>query len=136
MKLQDMTINVEEKLLFKLLQWAGIGQPSQLLEPSKEDEILSLLSYRTPISSGQPVESQQLYCEALSISSTVMRISVSTTSQLPEDLKAIKHHVGIPLIKFQSPVKLKGYHQSHLLGETSVYVDSLVKHYRKVSHRS
>ena len=135
MKLHDMTIKLEEKLLFKLLQWAGVGcpRPSHLRQPSKQDEILSLLSYRTAISSGQHVNSQQLYCELLHIATTVLRISVFTTSQLPDDLKAIKYHLGIPLIKFQAPVKLKGYQKSHLLGEVNVYMDSLIKYYKRVS---
>lgn len=134
MKMKDMTINMEERLLFKLLQWAGIGCPSQLTQPSKEDEILSLLSYRTAVSSGRHVDSQQLYCENLNLATMVLRISVFTTSQLPNDLKAIKYLLGFPLIKFQSPVKLKGYRRSHILGEVTVYTDSLMKHYKRVSH--
>ena len=134
MKMRGMTVNLEEKLLFKLLQWAGVGSPSHLKHPSnKENKIMSLLSYRTVVSSGQHTDAQQLYFEQLGIASTELRISVSTTSQLPEDLRAIKYQLGFPLIKFQSPVKLKGYQRSHLLGEVNVYVDSLIKHYKRVS---
>ncbi len=132
MKMRDMTVTLEERLLFKLLQWAGVGLPSHKTRPHKEDEITSMLSYRSTISAGPRSDLMQLYCEALSIATTELRISVSTTSQLPEDLKTIKYHLGFPLIKFQSPVKLKGYERSHVLGEVTVYTDSLIKHYKKV----
>ena len=132
MRMRDMTVTLEEKLLFKLLQWAGVGRRSHKPRPHKEDQLMNMLSYRSTISAGPRSDLIQLYCEALSIDTTELRISVSTTSQLPEDLKAIKYHLGFPLIKFQSPVKLKGYQRSHMLGEVTVYMDSLVKHYKKV----
>ncbi len=127
-----MTVNLEEKLLFKLLQWAGVGQSSQLIAADVESEMTNLLSYRTVIPTGSRNESLQLYFEFLNVASTELRISVSTTSQLPDDLRAIKHHLGFPLIKFESPVKLKGYDRSYMLGDVSVYADSLMKHYKKV----
>ena len=131
-KLQDMTVTLEEKLLFKLLQWAGVVRPSRSRRKrNQQDEMMNLLSYRTPVSAGQQ-DSMQLYCEHLNLATTELRISVSTTSQLPDDLKAIKYNLGIPLIKFQSPVKLKGYQRLHTLGEAHVYADSLMKHYKRV----
>ena len=134
MRLRDMTVTLEERLLFKLLQWAGVGRHSQRVQPDKDDKIINLLSYRTTISAGpqQGVDALQLYCEDLNIPTTELRISVTTTSQLPDDLKAIKYNLGIPLIKFQSPVKLKGFQRSHMLGDPHAYTDSLGKHYKRV----
>ena len=132
MKLLDMTITVEEKLLFKLLQWAGVGRSSQRRRRKPDNEIVHLLSYKTAVSAGHHQDSVQLYCEQLTIATTELRMSVTTTSQLPDDLRAIKYNIGIPLVKFQSPVKLKGYFKSHVLGEVNVYADSLVKHYKRV----
>jgi len=76
--------------------------------------------------------SLQLYFERLFISDTELRVSMHTTSQLPEDLLRIKRHLGFPLVKFESPIFLDGFLQEHTLGTPGVYVDALMKHYKKV----
>ena len=127
-----MTVILEERLLFKLLQWAGVGQTSYLSKVKEENELVDLLSYRAVLPAGSHEDALQLYFEYLNIASTEIRICVSTTSQLPEDLRAIKYHLGFPLIKFESPVRLKGFQQSHMLGDFSAYLDTLMKHYKRV----
>ena len=135
--IQDMTVILEERLLFKLLQWAGVGlQVSQQRSTNEADEIKDLLSYRAVVPKGSKTDSLQLYFERLNIATTEFRVNVSTTSQLPEDLKRIKYRLGFPLIKFESPVKLTGFKQSHMLGDISAYSDCLMKHYTGVrSHK-
>ncbi len=75
---------------------------------------------------------RQLYFECLQIRETEVRVSMHTTSQLPEDLQRIKRRLGVSLVKFESPIYLGGFHQMHMLGPVSVYSDALVKHYRRV----
>ncbi len=75
---------------------------------------------------------RQLYFERLQIKETELRVSMHTTSQLPEDLQRIKRRVGISLVKFESPVFLGGFRQAHMLGPVAVYTDALVKHYKRV----
>ena len=53
-----------------------------------------------------------------------------TTSQLPDDLLRIKKHLGLTLVKFESPIFLAGFHQAHLLETPAGFVDALVKHYK------
>lgn len=134
LQLRDMTVILEERLLFKLLQWAGIGSPSRLSNTVNREssEITNLLSYRTAVPVGGHSDTLQLYFELLQLATTELRMSVLTTSQLPEDLKAIKYYLGFPLIKFESPVKLKGYYRSHMLGELNAHADNLIKHYKRV----
>lgn len=127
-----MTMIIEERLLFKLLQWAGVGQSSQEPNENKDHEISDLISYRTVVPAGPRTDALQIYFERFSIASTELRVGVYTTSQLPDDLRAIKQQLGFPLVKFESPVKLRGFYQSHMLGDAGIYADSLMKHYKKV----
>ena len=55
-----------------------------------------------------------------------------TTSQLPEDLQAIKKQLNLPLVKFESPIFLSGYFQTHILNSPASFADSLAKHYKRV----
>ena len=55
-----------------------------------------------------------------------------TTSQLPDDLLQIKKQLGLPLVKFESPIFLAGFHQSHLLENPAGFADALIKHYKMV----
>ena len=46
---REMTLLLEERLLFKLLQWAGLdgkGAWSGVSESSEEDEIMNMLTQR------------------------------------------------------------------------------------------
>lgn len=131
-KVQNVTLLLEEKLLFKLLQWAGVGQ-AQEEEEAKEEEIMNMLTlHRVSTPSSSKFGSVQIYFEHFKISDVELRVSMLTTSQLPEDLLKIKRHLGFPLVKFESPIYLDGVHQAHVLGDTGVYVDSLSKHYKGV----
>ena len=56
-----------------------------------------------------------------------------TTSQLPEDLLKIKKRLGLPLVKFESPIFLSGFHHYHILDSPSGFADALGKHYKGVS---
>ena len=131
LKLRDMTLLLEEKLLFKLLQWAGVGQAQDEAE-AKEDETMNMLTYRTVVTdSSSTGESKQLYFEEFQISDIELRVSMLTASQLPADLKRIKRRLGIPLVKFESPILLDGFYQCHTLGSIGNFTSSLGKHYKK-----
>ena len=132
-KVRDVTLLLEEKLLFKLLQWAGVGQAKEE-EEAKEEEIMTMLTqHRLSSTSSSKFKSMQIYFEHIRISDIELRVSMLTTSQLPEDLLKIKKHLGFPLVKFESPIYLDGFHQAHTLGDTGAYTDSLTKHYKGVS---
>ena len=131
LKLCNMTLLLEEKLLFKLLQWAGVGQ-AQAEAEAKEDETMNMLTYRTVTpDSSWTGESKQLYFEEFQISDMELRVSMLTASQLPEDLKQIKRRLGIPLVMFESPILLDGFQQYHTLGGVGNFTSSLAKHYKK-----
>ena len=126
-----MTLLLEEKLLFKLLQWAGVGQAQDKAE-AKEDETMNMLTYRTVTpDSSRTGERKQLYFEEFHISDIELRVSMLTASQLPEDLKRIKRHLGIPLVMFESPILLDGLEQYHTLGSVGTFTSSIAKHYER-----
>ena len=126
-----MTLLLEEKLLFKVLQWAGVGR-AQDEAAAREDETMNMLTYHTIASNGAKTgESKQLYFEEFRLSDIELRVSMLTASQLPEDLKRIKRRLGIPLVMFESPILLDGFYQCHTLGSVGNFTSSLVKHYKK-----
>ncbi len=126
---------LEERLLFKLLQWAGLGQAEEE-EAAKEEQMMTMLTlHRTHPPTGSKFDSMQIYFEHLRISDIELRVSVVTTSQLPPDLLKIKRRLGFPLVKFESPIYLDGFHQAHTLGGVALYVDSLTKHYKGVREK-
>ncbi len=128
-----MTLLLEERLLFKLLQWAGLGQAKEE-EAAKEEEMMTMLTlHRTSPPLSSKFGSMQIYFEHIRISDIELRVSMLTTSQLPLDLLKIKRRLGFPLVKFESPIYLDGFHQAHTLGGVGLYVDSLTKHYKGVS---
>ena len=96
---------------------------------------VSSLPQRVVIPTSSEETSVQLYFEHLSISDTEFRVSMHTTSQLPEDLLRIKRQLGFPLVKFESPIFLDGFQHDHILGTTAVYLDALIKHYKQVCMR-
>ena len=55
-----------------------------------------------------------------------------TTSRLPDELYTIKKHLGFPLVQFESPITLRGFHATHMLGTLVLFVDSIGKHYKRV----
>ena len=73
-----------------------------------------------------------LFNPSLSLS-LCLQVSMYTTSQLPEDLLKIKKRLGLPLVKFESPIFLSGFHHYHILDSPSGFADALGKHYKGVS---
>ena len=90
-------------------------------------------SYRSLSSRPHSELSKQIYVEHLSVSDTELRISVRTASQLPTDLGRIKSRLGFPLVKFEAPIHLEALTVNHMLGTSSMYLDTFVKHYTTVS---
>ena len=131
MKLRGVTLLLEERLLFKILQWAGVGQAPHEAE-AKEEEFMHLLTRQTVSPSSSEASSRQLYMEDIKISDVEFQVSMLTNSQLPDDLKRIKRHLGFPLIQFESPIYLREFHQSHILGNTAALLDAFQKHYKEV----
>ena len=76
--------------------------------------------------------SRQFYTEQLRVSTTELLVSMHTTSQLPQDLQQIKKRLGFPLVQFESPIILQGFHKSHMLGTPHIFMDAIAKHYKKV----
>lgn len=121
-QLRKLTILLEEKLLFKLLQWLGVGSNPDTQATTETDSVIVQLSQRLvpqptllcslhslhslPQSLRSNQVEREFYFEEFTIASTEFRVSMHTTSQLPDDLQQIKYHLGFPLVKFEAPISL------------------------------
>jgi vacuolar protein sorting-associated protein 13D len=128
-KVKHFTVLLEEKLLFKLLQWSGIGTKER---ESSQHLLLPTRSQWVATVPNDAIPSHQLYIEQLHIHTTELLVNMHTSSQLPSDLMAIKKRLGFPLIQFESPIHFEGFHKFHMLGTPVLYMDAITKHYKKV----
>ena len=50
--------------------------------------------------------SRQLQLESINLVTGVVKLSLHTTSNLPPDLRAIKHSLGITTVTFEAPIAI------------------------------
>ncbi|MGH0118333.1 UNVERIFIED_CONTAM: hypothetical protein FKN15_048569 [Acipenser sinensis] len=118
------TVQIEEKLLLKLLSFFGYGQSEPEME--KLDENL----YEKPSEQGGAVK--RYYFENLKISLLQIKLSVFTSSKLSPDLKALKSTLGIPLIRFEDAViNMDPYTRVHPYETQEIIINDILKHFRE-----
>ncbi|XP_041130652.1 vacuolar protein sorting-associated protein 13D-like isoform X3 [Polyodon spathula] len=116
------TIQIEEKLLLKLLSFFGYGQSEPEME--KLDESL----HEKPSEQGGPVK--RYYFENLKISLQQIKLSVFTSSKLSPELKALKSTLGIPLIRFEDAViNMDPYTRVHPYETQEIIINDILKHF-------
>jgi vacuolar protein sorting-associated protein 13D len=128
----DLMVLMEERLLFRLIQWIqeGLASTDENMEDNAGKEAFSMLTRRTTatiVGGGG-----QLHFESIDLMMGVVRLSLHTTSNLPPDLRAIKHSLGVPTVTFEAPVVFDRYSQHHLSGTTQVVLESIATHYKRV----
>ncbi|KAL7978620.1 hypothetical protein Chor_005602, partial [Crotalus horridus] len=118
------TVQIEEKLLLKLLSFFGCNQSESEVE--NYDENL----HEKP--AGQEVARKRYYFENLKISVPQIKLSVFTSSKLPLDLKALKSTLGFPLVRFEDAViDLDPYTRVHPYETKSFIVNDILKHFQE-----
>ncbi|KAK9392132.1 vacuolar protein sorting-associated protein 13D [Crotalus adamanteus] len=118
------TVQIEEKLLLKLLSFFGCNQSEAEVE--NYDENL----HEKP--AGQEVARKRYYFENLKISVPQIKLSVFTSSKLPLDLKALKSTLGFPLVRFEDAViDLDPYTRVHPYETKSFIVNDILKHFQE-----
>ncbi|XP_059165407.1 intermembrane lipid transfer protein VPS13D-like [Physella acuta] len=122
-----MTIHIEEKLLWKLMQFAGVG---------KDDRILNRLDEATDthraLSAVTAIQSTRYYFGAVRLSISRVTLSMLTTSKLTPDLKAIKNAVSTRLIAFeQANIDLRHFEQYHMFETGPFLISEIMNHYRE-----
>ncbi|XP_025027200.1 vacuolar protein sorting-associated protein 13D isoform X1 [Python bivittatus] len=118
------TVQIEEKLLLKLLSFFGYNQSESEVE--NYDENL----HEKPVS--QDVARRRYYFENLKISVPQIKLSVFTSSKLPLDLKALKSTLGFPLVRFEDAViNLDPYTRVHPYETKDFIINDVLKHFQE-----
>lgn len=124
---KNLTVQAEEKLLFKLLQFAGFNQSDAELE--KMDENDTLPQRALLMSSACTC---RYYFNTLKLSLPQVKLSVLTSDSLPAELGYIKKKMGWKLIRFEDAViELDPFIRVHPFETAQFLVDSIVEHYKE-----
>ncbi|XP_012887376.1 PREDICTED: vacuolar protein sorting-associated protein 13D [Dipodomys ordii] len=121
---QRFTVQIEEKLLLKLLSFFGYDQAESEVEKYDEN-----LHEKTVEQSGTPT---RYYFENLKISIPQIKLSVFTSNKLPLDLKALKSTLGFPLIRFEDAViNLDPFTRVHPYETKEFIINDILKHFQE-----
>ncbi|XP_043387413.1 vacuolar protein sorting-associated protein 13D isoform X3 [Chelonia mydas] len=119
------TIQIEEKLLLKLLSFFGYDH-SESAEVEKYDENL----HEKTVDQGGA--QKRYYFENLKISVPQIKLSVFTSNKLPLDLKALKSTLGFPLIRFEDAViNLDPFTRVHPYETKEFIINDILKHFQE-----
>ncbi|XP_069467009.1 intermembrane lipid transfer protein VPS13D [Ambystoma mexicanum] len=121
---QKITVQIEEKLLLKLLSFFGYNKSEPVVEMFDEN-----LHEKTNEQGGTR---KRYYFENLKISIPQIKLSVFTSSKLPLDLKALKSTLGFPLIKFEDAViDLDPFTRVHPYETKEFIINDVLKHFQE-----
>nr|XP_021397725.1 vacuolar protein sorting-associated protein 13D isoform X2 [Lonchura striata domestica] len=121
---RKFTVQIEEKLLLKLLSFFGYGQSESEVE--KYDENLHEKVVE------QCGAQKRYYFENLKISVPQIKLSVFTSNKLPLDLKALKSTLGFPLIRFEDAViNLDPFTRVHPYETQEFIINDILKHFQE-----
>nr|XP_006005250.1 PREDICTED: vacuolar protein sorting-associated protein 13D [Latimeria chalumnae] len=122
---RPVTVQIEEKLLLKLLSFFGYGQSESEVEKLDENHLDEKLSE-------QRGPQKRFYFENLKISLPQIKLSVYTSNKLPPDLKALKSTLGFPLICFEDAViDLDPYTRVHPYETQEFIMNDILKHFQE-----
>ncbi|KAM9299302.1 intermembrane lipid transfer protein VPS13D [Gastrophryne carolinensis] len=121
---QKFTVQIEEKLLLKLLSYFGFGKSETEVE--KWDQSIH---EKTGEEATTPI---RYYFENLKISVPQIKLSVFTSNKLPSDLKVLKSTLGFPLIKFEDAViDLDPFTRVHPYETREFIINDVLKHFQE-----
>ena len=121
-QLRNYVMNIDERIMLKLLLFFGLGQMTTAYQPSN-DVIRTYQLDNLP-------DTKYFYFRDIFIDSTRVNTSVCTVSNLPPQLQAIKTQLGIKLAKFQSTISLTDYQRKHTFDHLQEHIASICYHYK------
>ncbi|XP_053397930.1 intermembrane lipid transfer protein VPS13D-like [Mercenaria mercenaria] len=126
--MKKLTVQLEEELLWKLVQFAGIGQSDTSLEKLEE----GIDDLQKTLSSVASVKTKRYYFGTLRVNQTCITLSMLKASGgLPPDLASLKKTMGIPLINFEdADVDIARFNESHTFESKEFFMNELKKHYK------
>ncbi|XP_064629557.1 intermembrane lipid transfer protein VPS13D-like isoform X2 [Lineus longissimus] len=122
------TLQLEEELLWKLLQFAGYNQIDTEFQKLDESDYDS----QKALSAASSVQSKRYYFGNLRINTSRISLSVITANKLSPDLLAIKNALSIPLIKFEdAKVEIDPFTREHPFETSALLWDAFLMHYTR-----
>ncbi|KAL3882452.1 hypothetical protein ACJMK2_028790 [Sinanodonta woodiana] len=127
---RKLHVQIEERLLWKLLQFAEYSQAEidmqKIAAGEQESEIAT-----TPASA---VQEKRYYFGNLKINTSWVMLSMLTVSRLSPDLKAIKKSTSIPLVNFEElKVLIDPFVRHNPFEPRSVLLREIKRHYVKMT---
>lgn len=128
--LRKMTLQLEEQLLLKLLQFFGYVQQDDDIAGSNEEQDECLYASQRPPVSSSTGSLKRYYFEHLQLNSTQLKLSVSSSGRLPEDLQSLKSSLGLIIVNLEdATIDLESFARSHPFDTLSSHLDAMSKHY-------
>uniref|UniRef100_A0A2C9LEM5 UBA domain-containing protein n=1 Tax=Biomphalaria glabrata TaxID=6526 RepID=A0A2C9LEM5_BIOGL len=121
-----MTLHIEEQLIYKLLQLAGVGKDDKSLNQLEGNETYRALSAATAI------QSTRYYFGHIKVNFNRVTLSMLTASKLNPDLKAIKNLLGTRLIAFeQANIEMRSFEKFYLFETKNFLVNEIKNHFKE-----
>ncbi|CAJ0586859.1 unnamed protein product, partial [Mesorhabditis spiculigera] len=126
LKLCDMSVHLNEILLWKFVQFAAASDASRRVQPSQLE-----LPPDTELVRPDPLASRRWYFGTLELDMGQILLSVVTVPKngLPKDLRVLKQQFNIMLVSFENAaIRLPPFRQFHYF-ETSLFLLDLLRNF-------
>ena len=122
--IKNVTLNIEEELLYKVGQFAGLaGGEGEVEGDSGWEQQLALMAAATQLT--------RYYFGTLKLQLNQVKLSVQKSSELSKELKEVKRKFGLSLITFEdATVELDPFIRAHPFETLHFLSSTIVKHYR------
>ncbi|XP_072751576.1 intermembrane lipid transfer protein Vps13D isoform X2 [Anoplolepis gracilipes] len=121
-----LCVHLEEKFILKLAAFLGIGK-SELEMPVDENDFKA----QRFISEVSAAHAKRYYFGALKLIPNLVKLSVLTTTKLPQHLQGVKRKLGLTLINFENAtIELEPFVKKHPFESSQFLVHSIAKHYK------
>ncbi|RWS05004.1 Vacuolar protein sorting-associated protein 13D-like protein [Dinothrombium tinctorium] len=126
-KIRDITLNVEELLLLKLFQFFSYPEIENDTEVIDDNEEMNVHKAITSALSKSP----RLYFTTLEIELNCVKLSVLSTSHLPQELSLIKKKANLRLIRFEDvSIQLLPFQKNYSLETFHFLLNAMFQHYK------
>ncbi|XP_020286741.1 vacuolar protein sorting-associated protein 13D isoform X3 [Pseudomyrmex gracilis] len=123
---KPLCVHLEEKFILKLAAFLGIGK-SELEVPVDENDFKA----QRIISEVSAAHAKRYYFGTLKLVPNQVKLSVLTTTKLPQHLQAVKRKLGLTLINFENAtIELEPFVKKHPFESSQFLIHSIVKHYK------
>nr|XP_018896804.1 PREDICTED: vacuolar protein sorting-associated protein 13D isoform X1 [Bemisia tabaci] len=127
LEIKKFSVILEEQLVLKMFAFAGLGPNDHECENTCEND------YETQriLTEVTSVNAKRYYFGVLQLVLGRVRLSVTTSSKLSTNLKAIKRKLGLTLIKFEdAAVEIRPFIRTHIFETSQFLFQLLLKHFR------